>query len=246
MARKIRDAVHRPEDGRVVEIGPGTGKLTELLLEEYPDLVAYEVDERAVDYLRDEWPELDVRLRDVLEVDWAALGEEEGGPLSVVGNLPYQITSPILFTLIESMPPVAEALLMMQEEVAERITADPGGKIYGVTSVLVQLAARAELLFRVPPQVFVPPPSVTSAVVRLEARPHPALRDGGVSFDEVREVVRTAFNQRRKMLRNSLESIVARTGRTVPERWERARAEKLGPEEFVVLTEHLTEAGRHE
>lgn len=273
MARKIRDAVRVPDGGRLVEIGPGTGKLTELLLETYPDLVAVEVDERAVAYLREEFPELDVREADVLELDWSAIAEEAAGragtetgnageegkvagrdaaehagtpgavPLSVVGNLPYQITSPILFALIEAMPPVEEALLMMQEEVADRIAADPGGKTYGVTSVLLQLAAEVEKLFAVPPQVFVPPPKVTSAVVRLTRRPHPAMAGKTISFEDVREVVRTAFNQRRKMLRNSLEPVTERTGRTVPERWERARPEKLAPAEFAELTEQLIGAG---
>lgn len=260
MARKIRDAVRVPDGGRLVEIGPGTGKLTELLLETYPDLVAVEVDERAVAYLREELPELDVREADVLELDWTALAEESAAnvrktaeeaepdppgtvPLSVVGNLPYQITSPILFALIEAMPPVQEALLMMQEEVADRIAADPGGKTYGVTSVLLQLAAEVEKLFSVPRQVFVPPPKVTSAVVRLTRRPHPAMADKTISFEDVREVVRTAFNQRRKMLRNSLEPVTERTGRPVPERWERARPEKLAPAEFAELTEQLIGAG---
>lgn len=272
MARKIRDAVRVPDGGRLVEIGPGTGKLTELLLETYPDLVAVEVDERAVAYLREELPELDVREADVLELNWSKIAREPVGrpeseagdagegaiaargaaenadapeavPLSVVGNLPYQITSPILFALIEAMPPVEEALLMMQEEVADRIAADPGGKTYGVTSVLLQLAAEVEKLFSVPPQVFVPPPKVTSAVVRLTRRPHPAMVGKTISFEDVREVVRTAFNQRRKMLRNSLEPVTERTGRTVPERWERARPEKLAPAEFAELTEQLIGAG---
>lgn len=244
MARKLAGTVTPSSDASIVEIGPGTGALTEFLLQSYPDLVAFEVDQRAVDYLREQFPDLDVRHEDVLEVDWQGISREKGGPLFVIGNLPYNITSPILFSLTDAMPAVEGFVVMMQLEVAERIVAVPGNKRYGILSVMMQLAGEPELLFKVPPQVFVPPPNVTSAVLQVTARPHEALADASVTLDQVRTVVRTAFNQRRKMLRNSLGSITSSRGRAVPEKWERARAERLSPEEFVRLTEHLFQPHR--
>jgi 16S rRNA (adenine1518-N6/adenine1519-N6)-dimethyltransferase len=239
MARKIVAAASPSPEATVVEIGPGTGALTELLLDPYPDLIAVEIDQRAVEYLRERFPELDVREENVLEIDWEMLSRQVGGPLYVIGNLPYNITSPILFSLTAGMPAVERCLVMMQLEVAERIVAGPGNKRYGILSVMMQLAGDPELLFKVPPQVFVPPPNVTSAVLELTARPHPALTEASVNLEAVRRVVRTAFNQRRKMLRNSLGSITSARGREVPEDWERKRAERLSPAEFVQLTEHL-------
>lgn len=243
MARKIVETASPSPDASVVEIGPGTGALTELLLEVYPELVALEIDERAVEYLRTHFPGLDVREADVLGMDWEALSRERESPLFVIGNLPYNITSPILFSLTGGMPAVEGCLVMMQLEVAERIVAVPGSKRYGILSVMLQLAGEPELLFKVPRQVFVPQPNVTSAVLGLTAQPHPAFTEASVSLEHVRQVVRTAFNQRRKMLRNSLDSITSSTGRDVPARWERKRAERLSPSDFVQLTEHLFGAG---
>ncbi len=239
MARKIARTASPSEGATVVEVGPGTGALTGLLLEEYPELVALEIDQRAVEHLRNRFPGLDVRESDVLGVDWQELSDETGGPLYVIGNLPYNITSPILFSLAAGMPVVEACLVMMQLEVAERIVASPGSKQYGILSVMMQLAGEPRLLFKVPPQVFVPQPNVTSAVVELEARPHAALAEASVDLEQIRRVVRTAFNQRRKMLRNSLESIASTAGGDIPERWERKRAERLSPGEFVALAERL-------
>ncbi len=236
-ARKIVEAVRAPADGHVVEIGPGTGALTGLLLERFETVTALEIDVRAVAYLRAQHPALDVRQADVLATDWAALADEKGGPLYVVGNLPYNITSPILFSLFEGRRCLHEAVLMMQLEVARRLVAAPRTKDYGILSVQTQLHARPELLFRVSRHVFRPKPEVTSAVIRLafEAPPLPPEIDP----DLLRAVVRAAFNQRRKTLRNSLGAWTRTRRIALPHGWDRRRAEELAPGEFVELARYL-------
>lgn len=238
IVRKIVGALQASAQDHVVEIGPGTGALTGELLAVYPRLTAVELDERAVDHLRAQYLDLDVRQQDALEVSWGALAEEKGGPLHVIGNLPYYITSQILFALVEARQHVAEAVLMMQREVAERLVASPRTKAYGILSVVVQLHTRPELLFRVSPHVFYPKPDVTSAVIRL------AFREDEAALAEVdpkllREVVRSAFNQRRKTLRNSLSRWTRAAGLALPEGWAGRRAEELTPEEFVELARYL-------
>ncbi|MFW5972870.1 MAG: 16S rRNA (adenine(1518)-N(6)/adenine(1519)-N(6))-dimethyltransferase RsmA [Bacteroidota bacterium] len=238
-ARKIVDALQAPHDAHVVEIGPGTGSLTRYLLPRFERLTVVEIDQRAVGVLSETFPGLDVRHGDVLDIDWKGLASEKGGPIHAIGNLPYYITSQILFSILEARRHVREAVMMMQLEVAERLVAAPRTKAYGILSVVAQLYADVELLFRVPPTVFVPRPDVTSAVIRLVPRmedAHPDLDD-----DTVRRVIRTAFNQRRKTLRNSLKPLATEFGTSVPDTWSGKRAEELTPDEFVDLARRLTE-----
>lgn len=238
MADKIVRSLEVPENAPVVEVGAGTGVLTERLAERYHRLTALEIDERAVEVLRERLPTVDVRQADVRETDWQALADEKGGRLYVISNMPYYVTSPILFSLLEQREHVAQAVLTMQEEVAERLVAEPRTKSYGILSVLVQLFAAPELLFTVPPQVFSPQPDVNSAVVRLNfGRDEPE----GLSFDDVRRYVRAAFNQRRKMLRNSLSAWTKDQGVDFPNEWGRKRAEALSPDDFAALTRYLNE-----
>ncbi len=238
--RKIAAAVEAPAGAPVVEIGPGTGALTGELLRHHPDLTAIEVDERAVEHLRAALPGLDVRHEDVLETDWKALAEEKGERLWVVGNLPYYITSPILFSLLDARAHLRRAVVMMQKEVAERLVAVPGTKAYGILSVQTQLLARPALLFEVSRHVFHPKPAVTSVVVALDfdpgSGPGQAVPPLGVDVERLRRTVRTAFNQRRKTLRNSLKPITAETGYAVPEALAGQRPEALEPAAFVGLT----------
>ncbi len=255
--RKIADALTAPPEAPVVEIGPGTGALTAELAARYPRLTALEIDERAVAHVRRRLPQVDVRHQDVLAADWAALAEELSAPLYVIGNLPYNITSPILFDLLAARAHVAEAVLMMQKEVAQRLVAAPRTKAYGAPSVLVQCWAQPALLFDVSPHVFYPRPDVTSAVVRLrfgEARASgqehvpetehvPGVGAPHVDDEWLRAVVRTAFGQRRKMLRNSLRTWTKDRGIAFPEGWDRRRPEALTPGEFVALARHLEARG---
>lgn len=236
-ARKIVESLRAGEEDPVVEIGPGLGALSGLLVDRHRDVTAIEIDERVADHLSSEYPDLALRTMDVLAVDWSGLASEKSGPLHVIGNLPYNISSPILFALFACAQHLAEAVVMMQLEVAQRLVAAPRTKQYGILSVAAQLVSKPELLFRVSPNVFRPRPSVTSAVVRLAF----AEVEGGVRYEgQLQRVIRTAFNQRRKTLRNSLRSITQEVGSELPEQWSSKRAEELAPEEFVALTSYLT------
>lgn len=238
MAEKIVGSLDAPADAHVVEVGAGTGVLTARLAETYDTLTALEIDERAVQVLRERLPGVDVRVEDVRETDWAVLVEEKGGPLYVISNTPYHLSSEILFSLLEQRGQIAGALLTMQHEVAERLIAEPRTKSYGILSVLLQLFAAPDLLFTVPPEVFSPQPDVTSAVVRIcfhEGREGP----DDLALDEVRRYVRAAFNQRRKMLRNSLSAWTKDQGVAFPHDWDRKRAEALSPRDFATLARHL-------
>ncbi len=234
--RRILAQFDVPPDGRVIEIGPGSGALTEHLIVEHPAMTAIEIDERAIALLSERFPTLDVRHLDILEVDYASI-ETGSDPLWVIGNLPYNITSQILFRILES-PRVVQAVVTMQKEVAERLVATPRTKAYGILSVLTQLLVRPRICFHISPNVFRPKPDVWSSTVRLDRPPEPAI--AGLDIDHVRTIVRKAFGQRRKTLRNSLSEVVEETGVDVPNEWARRRAEELEPLEFVELARILT------
>lgn len=261
VVQAIAEAVHVPEGGRLVEIGPGEGVLTAALLPRHPGLVAVEVDPEAVAHLRARFPRLDLREDDVLNVDWGALREEgvervggtggvEGGepsppsfpspphlppPLTVVGNLPYYITSPILFALLDARAHVGRATLMVQREVAERLAEPHGSKVYGTLSVYFQLFARTRLLFDVGRYAFRPPPAVESAVVEVDFGVDPP----DVDLAALQRVVRAAFGQRRKMFRNSVAPVFAEAGRALPGWAETLRPEAVDPAGFVKLARAL-------
>lgn len=192
-------------DVPVVEIGPGTGALTRELLPECPRLCAIETDPRMVELLRRDLtarhPGLQVLHRDVLRSDWR---EWLGSGTVLVGNLPYYATSPILFLTLEHRRTMRAAVFMVQKEVADRITAPPGTREYGILSVQLQLLSTPVQLFDVPPGAFDPPPNVDSAVIRLrfDRPPLPC------SDRALKQVVRTAFQQRRKKLSNALRPLL--------------------------------------
>ncbi len=236
--RRIVGSLHANSEDRVVEIGPGMGALTGLLAEKYADFSAIELDQRAVDYLRDELPNVRVDQGDVLKVDWAArAGGATESLVSVIGNLPYYITSQILFGLLDASGSIREAVIMMQYEVAARLVAVPRTKDYGILSVVVQLACKPQILFPVSSNVFYPKPDVRSAMVRLEF-PKTA-PEHGVNPAWLRKIVRSAFNQRRKTLRNSLSAITGESGKELPDSVKGRRAEELTPNEFVDLALYL-------
>ncbi len=249
--RKIVDSLEASAGDRVIEIGPGTGALTGLLAERFEDFSAIEVDERAVEYLSTQMPNVRVVLGDVLKINWPEMAEgASGGRISVIGNLPYYITSQILFGLLDAAPHIQEAVIMMQYEVAARLVARPRTKEYGILSVAVQLACTPKLLFPVSKNVFYPKPDVRSAIVRLEFQPQPESMprapEAGTPATQVdskllRRVIRTAFNQRRKTLRNSLSSVLGEFGKNLPDGLESKRAEELSPQDFVELTLYLQE-----
>ena len=156
-------------------------------------------------------------------------------PLTVVGNLPYYITSPILFALLDARAHVGRATVMVQKEVAERLVAPHGSKTYGTLSVYFQLFARAEALFDVPRTAFRPPPKVESAVVAVDFQVEPP----DASFEAVQRVVKAAFGQRRKMLRNSAGPLFAEAGQPLPAWAETLRPEAVPPADFVRLAHAL-------
>lgn len=204
-ARRIVDALDLSPGDVVLEIGPGLGALTTLLADAARRVTALELDPTLAAFLQEEvFPgQAGVRIvnEDALTFDLTGLSREAGQPLKVAGNLPYHITSPLLFKLMEAKAAVRLAVLMVQAEVGDRLLALPGGKDYGILSVLAQYHFRLRRLFTLGPANFYPPPQVKSVVLRLEpVRPDPAARDESIFS----RVVKTAFAKRRKTLKNTL------------------------------------------
>ena len=233
-----------PAQGRekaiqVVEVGPGMGVLTQYLLKN-PDiqLTAIEIDRESVAYLREWYPELDLVEGDFLKIDLNKMIPE--GEFNVIGNYPYNISSQIFFKVLEYKDRIPVCSGMIQKEVAERIASKPGKKAYGILSVLLQAYYDIEYLFTVDEHVFNPPPKVKSAVIRMTRNKRRRLECDEALF---KTVVKTAFNQRRKQMRNSLRSLVESQNGTEPvessERLEwflTRRPEQLSVEEFIELT----------
>jgi 16S rRNA (adenine1518-N6/adenine1519-N6)-dimethyltransferase len=204
-ARRIVAALVLGDQDTVVEIGAGLGALTTFLAQAARRVIALERDPDLARFLRQdlfpETPEIEVVCQDVLEFDFRQASLAAGRPLAVVGNLPYQVTSPLLFRLIEHIPAISRAVLMMQLEVGARLTAMPGTKDYGILSVLVQYYFRVTRLFALSPGNFFPPPQVDSVVVRLlPEAPNPQAHDETL----LHQLVKTAFGHRRKTLNNTL------------------------------------------
>jgi len=229
------------KEGRVIEIGPGTGALTGPLSGIFSDLHVFEVDERSVAFIARTWPEVTIHQQSFLDADLATLGDgAKGGSPFVVGNLPYFLTSPILFRVIDHGDLFSGAVFMIQKEVAERLVARPRSGEYGILSVQAQVLGRMELLFPVSRHVFYPPPKVESAVIFYRPgndRFPRSVQDLPVRLETFKSVVRTAFQQRRKKLSNALKSLF---GSDFPEGFDTGRrAEELDPDEFVRLAEWL-------
>ena len=223
------------DDGaRVVELGPGAGALSRVLVERYPKMLAIELDGRAVDLLADSLPGLTVLKSDVLQVDYRAIAELRGGPLVIVGNLPYYITSQILFSFLDCAPAVRRGCVTMQWEVAQRLVAKPRTKDYGILSVVFQLYCKPVVNFKIPPTVFYPQPKVDSAMVTVDFPP--TREPFPVAAADLRRTITTAFSQRRKMMRSSLKTLLIQEGVELPEEWGKRRPEELKPEEFLTLT----------
>ncbi|MDX1804963.1 MAG: 16S rRNA (adenine(1518)-N(6)/adenine(1519)-N(6))-dimethyltransferase RsmA [Alcanivorax sp.] len=231
--RLVRTLALRDGD-TVVEIGPGRGALTYPLLEELPHLHVVELDRDLIALLRQEnSPErLTIHESDALRFDFTAL-QPAGGKLRVVGNLPYNISTPLIFHLLEQASAISDMTFMLQKEVVERLTATPGNRDWGRLSIMVQYYCQADYLFFVPPGAFSPPPRVDSAVVRLI--PHHTLPFPAEDEAHLRRLVAQAFSQRRKAIRNSLKSMVS------AEQFEQAgidpglRPDQLGVAEYVAL-----------
>lgn len=233
-------ATHAPGT-HVVEVGPGLGALTDELLPLFPSLHAIEIDQRAVQQLQERHPNLSVDHEDVLKTDWQTLSSRLNAPISVIGNLPYNIVSQILFSLLEAPnDSVKVAMVMMQKEVAERIVSRTRCKSYGILSVVTQLYAKPTILFSVPNTAFYPKPDVVSAMVQFEFTPHELFDIQNRTLTAgLKRVVKAAFNQRRKVLRNSLKTLCEVQDVALPDQWQAKRAEELTPIEFIQLTEFM-------
>ena len=230
----IVDAI-RPEPAEaVVEIGPGLGAMTDPLVARCQRLTVIELDRDLAHRLRQR-PELEVIEADVLQVDFAALAARAGQRLRVGGNLPYNISTPILFHLLGAASHVIDQHFMLQKEVVDRMAAAPGGKEYGRLSVMLQWRYQIESVLDVPPEAFEPPPRVDSAVVRMRPLPVMAAVDAAL----LGELVRVAFSQRRKLLRHTL-------GRWLEERRfggefnVQRRAEEVPVSEYLALAATLS------
>ncbi len=195
----IVDAINPQPGEALVEIGPGLGAMTVPLVASCSHLHVIELDRDLAARLRKR-PELTVIESDVLKVDFKALAGECGQPLRVVGNLPYNISTPILFHLLDAVDHVRDQHFMLQKEVVDRMAASPGNKDYGRLTVMLQWRYHIESVLDVPPESFDPPPRVDSAIVRMLPLPAPE----GVEATLLGELVTVSFSQRRKMLRNTL------------------------------------------
>lgn len=226
-----------PQAGeRVIEIGPGEGALTWPLLAAAGALDVVEVDRDLAAALRaEERAGLTVHEGDVLTFDFTALADH--GPLRLVGNLPYNISTPLLFHLLAQREVITDMHFMLQREVVDRLAAAPGSKVYGRLSVMIQAHCAVEPLFRIAPGAFRPPPAVESAVVRLRPHPEPAVAPAHAAA--FAQIVRLAFGARRKTLRNTLRAQLSAEAISTAGIDPQARPETLSVADFVALAEAL-------
>lgn len=245
IAQKIASILVLDQSNNVLEIGPGTGVMTKYLVEQPIDLIAMDLDRESIDYLNRELKPLvdlkssinsfEVIYGDFLKFDLDQLFTNQ--QFAIIGNFPYNISSQIVFKTLKHKERIPEFSGMFQKEVAKRICAEPGSKTYGILSVLVQAYYNAEYLFTVPPGVFNPPPKVDSGVLRLIRKDH---LDLGCDDRMFFKVVKTAFNQRRKTLRNSLKSLIPNAIVKEDAIFDK-RPEALGVNDFVSLTKILSD-----
>ncbi|NCC73891.1 MAG: 16S rRNA (adenine(1518)-N(6)/adenine(1519)-N(6))-dimethyltransferase RsmA [Sphingobacteriia bacterium] len=236
IARKITDSLTKRKN--VLEIGPGTGVLTKYLMHQTENLKVVEVDPESVQFLKNIFPDLGPHIieADFLKIDPSALFHDQ---FSIIGNFPYNISSQIFFRIIEHRDRIPEVVGMVQKEVALRLSAAPGNKTYGILTVILGAFYDIRYLFTVGEQVFYPPPKIKSAVIRLTRK-----ENFKPDCDEKMffKIVKTAFNQRRKTLKNSLK--VFWTDRIDPDKFSifTKRPEQLCLEEFFYLTNLLSES----
>lgn len=234
IARSIAESLEITKPTKVLEIGPGMGVLTQFLLQnENIDLQVVELDRESVVYLHENFPALEGRVieGDFLKMDLSKLYGE--GDLFVIGNYPYNISSQIFFKVLENRDHIPVCSGMIQKEVAERLAAAPGSKTYGILSVLLQAFYDIEYLFTVHEYVFDPPPKVKSAVIRMKRN---SVSNLGCNEALFTQVVKTGFNQRRKMMRNSLQPILGKDNPVFQMPIFTKRPEQLSVAEFVELT----------
>ena len=229
IARKIAGALKAAAGEKVIEIGPGTGVLTRILIETYPKLELVEIDPEAVSFLKNEFEDKHIPIHPQSFLEWE-IEKHLKEPAWFIGNLPYNISSPIFFHLLENLDWVKGGVFMVQKEVAQRISSKHGSKEYGILSVLMQTYFDVKYEFSVSENVFFPRPNVKSGVFSV------SIKKGlpEIKFNILKNVVKTAFNQRRKTLRNALSGLHFREDERM-EKWMSMRAEQLSVAEFTEL-----------
>jgi 16S rRNA (adenine1518-N6/adenine1519-N6)-dimethyltransferase len=239
IASKIVDALEAT-GVPVLEIGPGTGVLTEFLIKKDLDLSLIEIDRESIKYLREHFPALKDNIieGDFLEFDLAAYFK--GKKVAIIGNFPYNISSQIFFQVLDVRNQVVEVVCMLQKEVAERLASREGNKTYGILSVLLQAYYKIDFLFKVSPGVFQPPPKVNSAVIRLTRNDTAALPCDEVIF---KKIIKQGFQNRRKTLRNALKNLNL-PGSVYALPIMDKRAEQLTVYDFVSLTQAIEKGER--
>lgn len=231
IVRKIVRLARVSSGDQVLEIGAGTGTLTRELAMAGLQVVSYEVDPRLHGLLEEVLSglEVDLRMEDAMSLDLASVTAV--GVWTVVANLPYNVGTSLVIDALRGAPNIKRMVVMVQSEVAHRLASPPGGKEYGLPSVAAQLHSVVHLAFTVPPQVFIPPPKVGSAVLVLERKPASHLVDEAIALATI------AFRQRRKMLRGSLGEVVAPDNFVVAAVDATARPEQLAPTDYLRLAE---------
>jgi 16S rRNA (adenine1518-N6/adenine1519-N6)-dimethyltransferase len=239
IAKDIADTLSLEGYSKILEIGPGMGVLTNYLLDKPTETFVIEIDKESVDYLGNHFPKLDNHIiaKDFLKYDLNEVFNKE--PFAIIGNFPYNISTQIVFKTLEMRDQIPEFAGMFQKEVAQRICEKKGSKVYGILSVLTQAFYEAEYLFTVPPSVFNPPPKVDSGVLRLRRKTNYSLPCNEKLFFRV---VKTAFQQRRKTLRNSLKTLNLSDILREDEVFN-MRPEQLNVEQFIALTQKIEADG---
>jgi 16S rRNA (adenine1518-N6/adenine1519-N6)-dimethyltransferase len=241
----IRTAEVGKEDV-VIEVGPGSGEMTLALARLVKQVIAVEIDPKLVEILRKklaDCPNVEVVRSDILKVDFRRLYKKEGRPIKVVANLPYQISTPLLFRFIEAKEAFSTLTLMLQREVAERMAAPSGGKKYGPLSIFVQLFLNVSIRFFIKPSAFFPPPKIESAVVHMVWKEKPRIDEKDEEW--FKEVVKASFGYRRKTLLNALKHSELSLPESIESRMKQAgidsqrRPETLAIEEFIRLAKAL-------
>jgi len=234
IARTIVDALCTEKTADLLEIGPGMGVLTQYLLqrEDIASFKLVELDGESVEYLLTHFPGMQGKL---IEADYLKLdvGRLFKGSYNIIGNFPYNISSQIFFKILDDKDRIPEVVCMIQKEVADRIAEPPGSKTYGILSVLLQAWYDIEYIVSVGPGAFAPPPKVNSAVIRLRRNSREEL---GCDEKLFKQVVKMAFNQRRKTMRNALKPLINEKGIDASDPVFDLRAERLGVEDFVALS----------
>ncbi len=236
IARKIVDAISFDgEEESILEIGPGTGVLTNFLLERsFKEVILIEIDRESIAFLKKNFEAKNLKIveGDFLQLNIDDLSESD---LSIIGNFPYNISSQIFFKILDHNTKIKEVVCMVQKEVGQRICASHGNKTYGILSVLLGAYYQSEMLFKVPPGVFIPPPKVDSAIIRLKRKVSIDL-----DYDEklYKKIVKQGFQNRRKTLRNALKPILLPIELTQDKIFD-LRAEQLSVEDYINLTKKI-------